>query len=226
MMKQFWLLPILLFLFTANFVHAQDEGGSQDLSDYSYDAGGYAENGDFGWDAGNAAMDPYGASFGMGTGQELIPEPPRGYRTVSLGMDIDNLKEVLQEDETYQFRGDRDVSFLPIDQEDLIETSGTSFVQRAAFQLRDGSLYIFTLTLNTRLVDHYSVFTTFVQRYGQPSYLDPKEAIWESEATRVSIERPLTVKYIDKERFNDMLFNSRVIESREVQQREDFLNGF
>jgi hypothetical protein len=159
-------------------------------------------------------------------GEMFIPEPPRGYRTVSLGMELESLKEALIADEFYEFRGDRDVSFLPLTNEDLIETFGTSFVQHAAFQLRDGALYIFTLNLNTRLVDHYSVFTMFVERYGQPNYLDPQEAVWESDTTRVSIERPLTVKYLDKDLFNDMLFNSKIIESREVQQREEFLNGF
>jgi hypothetical protein len=158
--------------------------------------------------------------------ENFIPEPPRAYRTISLGMGLESLKEALREDELYRFRGDRDVSFLPLAQEDLIETTGTSFIQRAAFQLRQGYLYIFTLTLNTRLIDHYSVFTTFVELYGQPLYLDPREAVWESDSTRVSIERPLTIKYIDKELFNDMLFNSEVIESREVRQREEFLNGF
>jgi hypothetical protein len=199
MMKRIWLQLVLLFFFSAAvFVSAQEEDGQ-------YDYGQYGDN---------------------SAGTMFIPEPPRSYRTVTLGMELENLKEALKEDEFYEFRGDRDVSFLPLSSEDLIETFGTSFVQRAAFQLRNETLYIFTLNLNTRLVDHYSVFTTFVERYGQPSYLDPQEAVWESDTTRVSIERPLTVKYIDKELFNDMLYNSKIIESREVQQREEFLNGF
>jgi hypothetical protein len=203
MMKRIWLQLAAVFFFSAVvFVFAQEEGGD-DQYDYS-------------------AYDPYENSVG----EMFIPEPPRSYRTVSLGMELESLKEALIADEFYQFRGDRDVSFLPLSNEDLIETFGTSFVQHAAFQLREEKLYIFTLKLNTRLVDHYSVFTTFVERYGQPNYLDPQEAVWESDTTRVSIERPLTVKYIDKDLFNDMLFNSRVVESREVQQREEFLNGF
>jgi hypothetical protein len=76
------------------------------------------------------------------------------------------------------------------------------------------------------MVDHYSIFTDFVEKYGQPSYLDPKEAVWESDDIRLSVERPLTVKYIDKKVFNDIINESALIQSRRVQQRQEFLDEF
>jgi hypothetical protein len=81
-------------------------------------------------------------------------------------------------------------------------------------------------TLNTEIVDHYSIFTRFVEQYGQPSYLDPAIAVWESEETRIAIERPLTVKYIDRVVFNDILHESGLIESGQVRLRQDFINEF
>jgi hypothetical protein len=80
--------------------------------------------------------------------------------------------------------------------------------------------------LNTSLVDHYSVFTNFVMKYGEPSYLDPRTAVWETEDTRVAIERPLTVKYIDKAVFGNIIDESNLIESGEVQLRKEFLDEF
>jgi hypothetical protein len=163
--------------------------------------------------------------------QEEAKELPRQFRKIVLGMSLDELKAALEEesqgkDKMFNFRGDRDVSFLPAREESLVETSGSSFVRRAFFQLRDGALFIMAYSLNTNMMDHYSVFTDLVTKYGPPTYLDPKEAVWETEELRVSIERPLTVKYIDKKVFNDIINESALVESRRVQQRQEFLNEF
>jgi hypothetical protein len=151
---------------------------------------------------------------------------PRQFRQLSLGMSLDDLKENLLRDGYFNFRGDRDVSFLPARDQSLVETTGSSFIRRAFFQLRDGAVFIMAFTLNTEIIDHYSVFTQFVEKYGQPSSLDPRAAVWDTEEIRIAIERPLTVKYIDKIVFNDIVNESGLIESGQVRMRQDFLNEF
>ena len=151
---------------------------------------------------------------------------PRQFRQLTLGMSLDDLKETLLVDGYFNFRGDRDVSFLPAREQSLVETTGSSFIRRAFFQLRDGRVFIMAFSLNTEIIDHYSIFTQFVERYGQPSYLDPTVSVWETETTRIAIERPLTVKYIDRIVFNDIINESGLIESGQVQLRQDFLNEF
>jgi hypothetical protein len=151
---------------------------------------------------------------------------PRQFRRLALGMALDDLKDGLKKDGLFNFRGDRDVSLLPQRNQSLVETAGSSFVRRAFFQLRDGSVFIMAYSLNTETVDYYSIFTAFTQKYGAPQYLDPKEAVWENDETRVALERPLTVKYIDKKIFNDIVSESALGESREARAREDFINEF
>ena len=151
---------------------------------------------------------------------------PRQFREISLGMGLDNLKEALQKDKLFNFRGDRDVSFLPVREESLVETTGSSFVRRAFFQLREGELFIMSFTLDTGLMDHYSMFTNLVDKYGQPTFLDPKEALWETEDTLIVLERPLTIKYIDKKVFTDIISESSLIQSRRVKERQEFLDEF
>jgi hypothetical protein len=151
---------------------------------------------------------------------------PRQFRQFYLGMRLDDLKENLLSDDYFNFRGDRDVSFLPVREQSLVETTGSQFIRRAFFQLRDGSVFIMSFSLNTHIIDYYSVFTQFTQKYGDPSYLDPRTIIWETEDTRIAIERPLTVKYIDKIVFDDIVNESGLVESGQVRLREDFLNEF
>ena len=156
-----------------------------------------------------------------------MPPIPRQFRELALGMSLDELRYSLTQDRLFLFRGDRDVSFLPVRQETLVETTGNSFIRRAHFQLSDeGEVFIMSFTLDTRLMDHYSLFTTFVNRYGQPLTLNPSEAVWEDDYTRVSIERPLTVKYIDRTVFDRLREESRTMRDWETLNREEFLAEF
>jgi hypothetical protein len=179
------------------------------------------------------------AVYSQETFDFIIPEPvrpplapedpeevPRQFRELSLGMSLDELKETLIRDALFSFRGDRDVSFLPIREETLVETTGLSFIRRAFFQLSEGSVFIMAFTLDTRLLDHYSVYTSLVRRYGEPLSLNPQEAVWESEETRLSLERPLTVKYLDKTIFNALIDESTTSESDMLRLREEFLGDF
>jgi hypothetical protein len=169
-----------------------------------------------------------------GAGEEGASGPPRSFRGIFLGMGLEELKEAIRGDGIYNFREDRDVSFLPSDREQtLVETQGYSFVRRAFFQLRYGEVFIMSFTLDSSLVDHYSVFTAFLNRYGEPSFLNPQETVWENDATRVSIERPLTVKYIDKYNFEmfkqspeEILVGPSASGARELMSRNEFLEGF
>ncbi|MDR3248584.1 MAG: hypothetical protein LBT39_07345, partial [Treponema sp.] len=71
------------------------------------------------------------------TSPEPAPETelPRQFRGVTLGMDLEALKAALNDDSLFNFRGDRDVSFLLSPQQSLVETTGFSFIKRAFFQL-------------------------------------------------------------------------------------------
>jgi hypothetical protein len=178
----------------------------------------------------------YADTSGAGDGGEgnNYTGPPRSFRGIFLGMGLTQLKDAIRRDGIFYFREDRDVSFLPSDQEQtLVETQGLSFIRRAFFQLRYGEVFIMSFTLDTTQVDHYSVFSSFVSRYGEPSSLNPQEAVWETPETRVSIERPLTVKYIDKHNFemfkrspDEILVGPSADGARELLDRNEFLEGF
>ncbi|MDR2019971.1 MAG: hypothetical protein LBQ14_04315 [Treponema sp.] len=178
-----------------------------------------------------AQADPGGRWIALPEPQGDQAEPPaevlpREFRGISLGMGLEDLKAALQRDGLFHFRGDRDVSFLPSGEQNLVETTGLSFIRRAFFQLREGQVFIMAFVLDLSLIDHYSVFTTFVKKYGDPVRLDPKRAVWETGDTRVSIERPLTVKYIDMKVFKELIDQSEVEASGEVFLRQEFLDAF
>ncbi|HOJ99204.1 MAG TPA: hypothetical protein PLW34_06565 [Termitinemataceae bacterium] len=149
---------------------------------------------------------------------------PNRFRAYYLGMPLEELKKALAADDLFLFRGDRDVSLLPVREQSLIETTGLSFIRRAFFQLREGKLFVMSFSLNLDKIDHYSVFTSLTKKYGEPDTLNPQEAVWIRGNVRLSLERPLTIKYIDLTVFNTIIEESKVGASREARLREEFLN--
>ncbi len=151
---------------------------------------------------------------------------PRSFRDIELGMSMDEVKAVLSSDGLFSYRGDADVSLLPRPEESLIEVSGLSFVRRAFFQFHSGKLFVMIFLLNEKEIDHYSVFTSLSGKYGKPDSLSPSESVWSDAATRLSVERPLAVKYMDMAVFDALKAAGAAEISMEELLRSDFLGGF
>jgi hypothetical protein len=99
-------------------------------------------------------------------------------------------------------------------------------MERGAFLFEEDFLYIITLFLNRERLDYFTIYRTLQSKYGDPDDLSPEAAIWEDEATRMSLERPLTVKYVDLDRFEAQIEEGEMGESLRAQMREIFLEQF
>ncbi len=150
---------------------------------------------------------------------------PRGFRGIELGMSKEEVDALLSADELFEYRGPEDVTLLPSPNQSLIEAAGLSFVKRAFFQFYEGKLWVIIVAMNPAKMDHYSIFTTLSQKYGPPALLDPRESRWEDESTRVALERPLTLRYLDLEVYQKLREGSAARESVEELERREFLGG-
>ena len=151
---------------------------------------------------------------------------PRGFRDILLGTPMKEVKSVLKEDKYFRYRGDPDVSFVPLSEQRVIETRGYTFVDRGIFQFHEDRLYIISIMLNQESLDYYSMYDHLIKKYGEPDSLNPSLAVWSNEETRMSLERPLTVKYVDKEVFERLVDEAEAGESLETVSRENFINHF
>jgi len=155
-----------------------------------------------------------------------VPSVPESYRSISLGMDMDAVKESLLADSLFGYRGERDVSLLPTMNRSLIETVGSSFIKRSWFQFYEEKLYIMTFNLDPEKVDYYSIYSALVEKYGEPVSLDPRKAVWSDDRVTMSLERPLTVKYVEAEVFKSLLDESGADRAVADIQRESFIGDF
>lgn len=151
---------------------------------------------------------------------------PTSFRAISLGMSLETVKDELKADPVFGYRGERDFSLLPTKNRSSIETEGSAFISRVWLQFYNETLYTLTLKLNTDKVDYYSIYSHFVNKYGEPLDINPHRAIWENETTRITIERPLTVKYLDLSTFSSLLDKSKTEKVKSDINRENFINSF
>lgn len=154
---------------------------------------------------------------------------PHGYKDVTLGMSLQETKNALLKDSDFGYHGDRDVSLIPNTQQTLIETDseyglGSNFLQHCYFQFAEDKLYIITININPDRMDYYSIFTTLCEKYGQPDALNPQMATWQNDDVTMTLEKPLTLKYVDNNIFNSVKTSSNVPLSGTEMTREQFLD--
>ena len=159
----------------------------------------------------------------------IVPSGPKGparaFRGVELGMDRESAIAALKKDIIFAYRGPEDLSLLPSPNQSLIEVAGLSFVHRGYFQFYEGKLWVMILVLDADKVDHYSIYTSLVAKYGEPSQLDPKESRWEDKSTRMALERPLTLRFMDMDTYAKLREGANAKESVQELDRQGFLGG-
>lgn len=159
------------------------------------------------------------------SGESKKAAPARSFGGVELGMDRDTVIEMLKKNYLFAYRGPEDVSLLPSPNQSLIEVSGLSYVKRGYFQFLNGKLWTIIIVLDPSKIDHYSIYTTLVGKYGEPVLLDPKEARWEDESVRMALERPLTLRYMDMKVYQKLRDEAGAQQSFEELDRGNFLQG-
>lgn len=156
-------------------------------------------------------------------------ELPQGYKNIKLGMSLQDTKNNLIKNSEFGYHGDRDVSLIPGTNKVLIETDAQKghaygFLTRCFFQFFEDQLFIITINMNTEKMDYYSVFTTLVKKYGEPSSINPKSATWKNDTITMTLEKPLSLKYIDNKLFEMTQNYSNIQESPTEITQQMFLD--
>lgn len=177
--------------------------------------------------AGGANAAAVGESVGGGTTdtKEAKKTASRAFRGVELGMDRETAIAALKKDPVFAYRGPEDISLLPSPNQSLIEVAGLSFVKRGYFQFYEGKLWTMILELNPEKVDHYSIYTSLTKKYGDPVLIDPKEARWEDKTTRMALERPLSLRFMDMTVYGKLREGESAKASADELDRQGFLGG-
>jgi hypothetical protein len=142
-------------------------------------------------------------------------------------MTKDAVSTELKRSVAFGYRGERDVSLLPASRQTIIETPGgvNSFFARSWFQFYEDKLYIIIINLNPAKTDHFSVFLSLFTKYGEPVSITPEKSVWQNDDVIMSLEKPLTLKYVDAKVFARVTGETETQQTVEEQLYQDFLEG-
>lgn len=169
----------------------------------------------------------FSAVFSFCFAEKTVPD---GYGGIQLGMTVEQVKKALKDNTDFGYHGDRDVSLLPGENRVLIETDATtyagySFLERCWFQFYNDKLYIITINVNKEKMDHFSIFDSLCKKYGMPDSVNPEKSVWNGSNVTMSLERPLTLKYVDQKTFESLQYKSKVGPNGREMTRDMFLEG-
>jgi hypothetical protein len=164
-----------------------------------------------------------GTAGGVADGKAALP---LGYGGLELGMGMEQVIAKLKASPWFAWRGPEDVSLLPSPNQSLIAVAGLDFIRQAFFQFHEGRLWSIILNLASDRVDHYTVWSSLVAKYGEPTSLDPAASTWEDSKVRMSLERPLSLRYLDLATFAKLKDAGAAKVSVEELDRRNFLAGF
>lgn len=152
---------------------------------------------------------------------------PEGYPNYPFGSSFDEISTLLKEDTSFQYAPE-DVSFLRTPVRRIISTKGSLFFTRGEFLFNESDqLYTVVLNFNREQIDFFTLFNQLRTKYGEPeSYTPKKGAIWRNETLTLSLEYPLTLKYLANGLINDISAREREQETLLRQRRQEFLEQF
>jgi hypothetical protein len=151
---------------------------------------------------------------------------PNGYRNVLLGMPLEQVKTALIAESRFDYRGEPDVSLQDLGSRYLISCKGRGFIREGFFQFNENLLYLIILEFEQEKMDFFTLQQRLISQYGPPSDLSPEGMTWESEKTILSLEYPLTLKYLDKNTFEQFIEDAQAREGFAEISREEFLRDF
>lgn len=153
-------------------------------------------------------------------------ELPNGFRNIVIGLSMDEVKDELIQDGYFDYRGDPDVSMLLTDNRSIIETKGSVYIDSGYFQFYNNTLYTITLLLDINKIDYHTIFTTFIDKYGKYNTLSPSIVKWENDNIRITLEKPLTIKYVGLKIYNNIIESDITEKAIQELLREDFVSEF
>ncbi len=148
---------------------------------------------------------------------------PKGFGSIKLGADYSSVVELLTKSPNFRYRKS---SLSWNGDSSTIAADGRGFIKKGFFQFFENRLYSIIIVLDTNKMDYYTVFSQLSNRYGKFTTLSPSRVLWDTEFVSLSLEQPLTIRYLDKQLQQQFLEESSVEKSKEQIKREDFLDLF
>ncbi len=154
-----------------------------------------------------------------------------GYKDIKLNMSKDEVTDLIKKSDDFDTKRDEAITIRFEPDTEIITVFGKinknsrSFIKRGFFQFSDDKLYLITLNMDEKRIGYYDLLKHYTNKYGNPTNLDPNSATWEDSNTRVILEKKSTVKFLDLNKWNELLKQEDGQKDEEREKREDFIKN-
>ncbi len=158
---------------------------------------------------------------------------PFGFTTIYLGITFEEVKKAISMNRYFQAFEEPEIYTVPqgVDRVILVygsldERTNYQFIREGYFQFNENDeLISINLYLNPDVLDYFTLYQLHEQKYGTPEMLNPQKAEWIDSNVTISLEKPLTVKYLkspDARKVEEILD----LANEREKLYEDFLSSF
>lgn len=146
-----------------------------------------------------------------------------GFKEFKLNQTQSEVKELIKKSFDFANRRDEALSIRLEPDTDIITAEGLGFIKIGYFHFNKNKLFQIFLNLDEKRLGYYLILKRFTEKYGNPTFLEPKSAFWENEEVKIIIEKPCSLKYIYKPIWNEITTADQTSDSVFFKIREKFI---
>lgn len=154
-----------------------------------------------------------------------ISIPINGWSEYKLGADINEIIDLLKNDSSLTPKTDPESDISEEVNEYFISLMPTRFFDNFYFQFINKKCYLIRIIYSKKYFSYLKLYNKLKGKYGIPSILSSKKAVWINNEKSISLERPTVIKYIDNKLYNETEKVESKIEKTDESLIETFLNN-
>ena len=150
---------------------------------------------------------------------------PLGFLSIKLNMNKENVIVRLSKESIFDTSDQEKLSFRNEPDKEILKIRGINFIKMAYFHFYNDILFQITLDLDMNKISYYDVLIKLQNKYGKPIKFTPETANWENNTIKLSLQRPVILKYISINISKELLEESKESSNFYKISREKFLNS-
>ena len=155
----------------------------------------------------------------------IKPSIPKGYRSIKLNMNKEQVISQLKKESIFDTSDQEKLTFRNEPDKEILKTNGVNFIKMAYFHFHNNVLYQITLDIDQNKLSYNDILMTLQNKYGKPINFSPGTADWENDAVKLSLQRPVMIKYYSIKIIKEILDETKEPLNFYKISREKFLNS-
>jgi hypothetical protein len=146
-----------------------------------------------------------------------------GYKDIKLGMTKNQVIDTIKKSSEFRQKNDEVLSIRLEPDTEILTYEGLGYISVGYFHFNKDKLFQIFLKFNENKLGYYLLLKDNTDKFGKPSKLDPKSAVWQNKEVMIVIEKPCTIKYLYLPIWNELVKSDQTPDDIILKSRNDFV---